>query len=233
MTIRRALNFLKCFPIWFAAFSCLGAAACGEPNEFTLPVQILNNADVADNVLRGARGHVDQIFAGAGIRITWDRKISPFRVSVILLDKEGEAGLDLRDTGICGLAIGHDGRDPRRAYVFSHRVKQYALTLRLIMLADPDYLPNPTVVANRRLTEELVLGYVIAHEIGHLMLPVKAHSPAGIMLPGIGYGNLHRVLGQQPKFLPKQIQLIRSSISGLWGATFAEDRQRFEHQDFR
>ena len=29
------------------------------------------------------------------------------------------------------------------------------------------------------------LGHVIAHEIGHLLLPTRAHSPSGIMKAGL------------------------------------------------
>jgi hypothetical protein len=63
---------------------------------------------------------------------------------------------------------------------------------------------NATAAQNRQSSGEL-LGHVIAHEIGHLLLPSGAHSPNGIMaavmdLDLVQQGGLH-FLGRQPELI--------------------------------
>jgi hypothetical protein len=59
---------------------------------------------------------------------------------------------------------------------------------------------------------ELILGYVIAHELGHLLLPPHSHSATGIMRPTL---NLDGDAGTlRVSFTTEQAELIARKIDG-------------------
>ena len=58
---------------------------------------------------------------------------------------------------------------------------------------------------------EVLLGYVIAHEIGHLLLPPNSHSPGGVMRPEI---NLEEAAAKRLRFTKEQGELIVRRIEG-------------------
>lgn len=66
---------------------------------------------------------------------------------------------------------------------------------------------------HRKTSEGLILGHVIAHEIGHLLLPLGAHSAAGIMSPRIDKGDFRKALGGNLLFSQEQSELMRTAIS--------------------
>jgi len=54
-----------------------------------------------------------------------------------------------------------------------------------------------------------ILGHVMAHEIGHLLLGTHAHSPAGIMLPQWHGNELRRLMMGTLLFTPQQARAVR------------------------
>ena len=67
-----------------------------------------------------------------------------------------------RDKGTLGFALlADDGAPASVAFVFYHRVESLAVELRG--------------------ARGVILGYALAHEVGHLLLGVNSHSPTGIM----------------------------------------------------
>ena len=58
-----------------------------------------------------------------------------------------------------------------------------------------------------------ILAYVLAHEIGHLLLPVHAHADAGVMRAELDFRTLRPILHRAGLFTPDQRDLIRWSMS--------------------
>jgi hypothetical protein len=56
----------------------------------------------------------------------------------------------------------------------------------------------------------LVLGCVIAHELGHLLLGLHEHSIAGIMQAHWGVEQVQRALMSQLFFLPEEARLMHA-----------------------
>ncbi|HXD20735.1 MAG TPA: hypothetical protein VN654_27180 [Vicinamibacterales bacterium] len=56
---------------------------------------------------------------------------------------------------------------------------------------------------------DVLLGYTIAHEIGHLLLPPNSHSPQGVMRAAI---NLQEASKQRLRFTKEQGELIVRAI---------------------
>ena len=57
-----------------------------------------------------------------------------------------------------------------------------------------------------------LLGLVIAHEIGHLLLPDHSHSKTGIMRAMWDEQDLRLAAHGELGFTPKQVELIRSEL---------------------
>jgi len=64
----------------------------------------------------------------------------------------------------------------------------------------------------------VMLGYVIAHELGHLLLPPKSHSAAGVMK---GMIDLQLASERQLRFTGEQGALILGKLDALTGYTAA------------
>jgi hypothetical protein len=64
----------------------------------------------------------------------------------------------------------------------------------------------------------VMLGYVIAHELGHLLLPPKSHSLKGVMREAI---DLQLASEKQLRFTPEQGALILGKLTAVSGYTAA------------
>ena len=149
--------------------SC-GLQASGPAATPDLPaivVRVDNLVGVLADHLQFAEERASEVFARIGARISWieqeesvSQHITP-SFTVVLENAEGKGAGTSRFVDALGLA--HPG--VRRAFVFYDRVA--ALN-----------------VGSRRTIPSL-LGDVIAHELGHLMLAPPGHSWDGIMCPGL------------------------------------------------
>ena len=101
---------------------------------------------------------------------------------------------------VTGFAVSNDGLGARRAYVFADRAKKQALDLRRNM---PD--------VSQKTAEGLILGHVIAHEAGHLMLP-HGHSATGIMRTRMDVNSLHEARNGKLFFTLNQSELMRTTL---------------------
>jgi hypothetical protein len=86
------------------------------------------------------------------------------------------------------MAFGKASHVARRAFIYSTRVIDHAIETR----SDPRW----------------VLGLVLAHEVGHMLLPVYSHSPSGLMRAD-WEGRLTTI----PDFLPAQAAEIRAQLT--------------------
>jgi len=63
--------------------------------------------------------------------------------------------------------------------------------------------------------EALMLGYVVAHELGHLLLPPAYHSPHGIMQDRLNYEDWSRVRRMSNLFFSrKEVSQMRAALIG-------------------
>jgi hypothetical protein len=133
--------------------------ATSDRREATIVLHVVNFAALSRDVLDPARDRVAKVYESIGVRTVWVD-------SEQAVEKHLDGGLHLTAMllshemlGISDDAFGRAHPGIGRAYIFCNRVRS---------------MPGPKFFASQ-------LGAVIAHEVGHLVLPEKGHSRSGIM----------------------------------------------------
>jgi hypothetical protein len=181
------------------------ASATEQRDEPAVAVRIHDYAHVAPASLADAQRLVAAFYGTIGVRIEWaatvqrstdddeNRSCGPTEdLTVIVLNGRMSEREPLPSRFVLGFAPVARQGGGRVAYVVYDRVDAVA--------AD----------SARQMGD--LLSLVIAHEIGHLLLPVGSHSPQGLMRGDWNVNDLRqtdlRVLG----FTPQQATLIRESL---------------------
>jgi hypothetical protein len=145
------------------------AAGSGEQPESRITVRVDDKAGVQGATLKIAEARAAQVFAMSGVKVDWIDGAEANRLKLvepytILIMVEAPAKLKAAMERIGPDVMGQGDAFIGRAYIYYDRILQ----LRPI--------PPRDVITT--------LGDVIAHELGHLMLP-PGHSIVGIMRPSI------------------------------------------------
>ena len=148
-----------------------GAFAAGQDAgpELRITVRVDDKAGVQGAVLTYAEARAARVFAMVGVNVDWVdgneanrlKLVAPYTVLIMAeAPPTLKAAMERLGTDVMGQGAPFVGR----AYIYYHRVLQLGLV-------------PPRDVGT-------TLGDVIAHELGHLMLP-PGHSKLGIMRPSI------------------------------------------------
>jgi hypothetical protein len=167
------------------------AAAGSGP---TVVLHVTDYAQVSRSDLAKAEELATGIYRAAGVRTIWIEGAAAtvladnaFHLDVILLSKEMVAQ-KCRLDAIPDAAFGAATQSSRRAYIFYPRIAGHA-------------------TRTRGAISRLLAG-LLAHEIGHVLLPAHGHSTSGIM-QGTWDGRIVRV----PGFTKAQAATIRSLLN--------------------
>jgi hypothetical protein len=168
-----------------------------------IAVHIYNDAQVAPATLTRAEQEASRIFVDAGLGVAWancpcmegavlasgrDQGNQPAVLVLHIIDHAaGETSKG--DFGLAFLGAGGIGR---YGDVFWERVRE--------------------LQQNSDVNAAAVLGGVIAHEVGHLLLGSNAHAVGGIMLPRWQTAELHRIGMGTLLFLPEQAKKMRARL---------------------
>ena len=159
----------------------------------TIQLQLLNDASAPADVLSAARHELVGIFARAGIQIVWHDETSAappaYRFAVKIVPHSLNYGH--AKPHVMGVAL----RETRGTivYVFFGRVEGFARAHRI---------PNGTFLA-----------HVIAHEVGHLLLPRGWHSQRGLMRGTWDRAQVEGAVRGELTFTPDEIRTIRADAS--------------------
>ena len=136
--------------------SVVRIAYAAEPgNVWTIDLQVENEARVPARVLETTRAEVARIFANAGLTVRWTEIAPRFTVKIVpQVLGYGRAG-----SPVMGVALRRTNGST--AQIFFKQVQDFARTYHVDLTT--------------------ILAYVIAHEVGHLLLPGHGHSPSGLM----------------------------------------------------
>jgi hypothetical protein len=136
----------------------------------TVVVHLEDHARVPPRDLEAVQKEADRIFRAAGVTVSWANPLrttiadasqgGPPRVALVMVNLQTPFSGDASDTDE---VLGRAAPGRARAWVFVNRIAESA--------------------AKGTVDARLLLARVIAHEIGHLLLPSAAHSHVGIMRP--------------------------------------------------
>lgn len=179
-----------------ALLTARAATAADAPERATIILHVDDFANLLPGDLNAAEQVARRIFVAAGIRTIWrygsneaPNVAGALHLKVLLLSRE-MAEQKIAADGVGPTVLGQAAKACGRAYIFSHRVA--ALATR-----------------NQRDRAD-VLGRVIAHEVGHLVLPENSHSADGIMSASL---DLRAGASALAAFTPAQAVAIRQAVA--------------------
>ena len=162
-----------------------GVAGAAEiPAQSTIRLQLLNAAKVPDDVLEKSRQQVARIFEQAGVEVVWTAEAP--RLTVIIIPRV--LGFDRATSPVMGAAL--KTTSGLLVQVFFQQVEGFARSHHVDL--------------------STILGHVIAHEVGHLMLPTESHSPTGLMRAEWDSAQMRDVVRGAVTFTDEQAESIRA-----------------------
>jgi len=177
--------------LFILAMACGGAAGAGAAPQREvrdLTVAVAHYAAVDPKTMKEAEGIASEVYRRAGIEIQWVEP-SPYegaaKLYVNVLSQDMAEPFYLSDETV-GFAI----PGSRAANVIYERIRQIA--------------------RRRHVASGLLLGYVIAHELGHLLLPPHSHSSSGLMRPDL---DMELAATKKLRFTADQVALIQDRLT--------------------
>ena len=160
-----------------------------------LVLHLSNFSGAPTGVVHAAQEEVTRVYAEIGVPLEWsglsDAPADPQpAIRIVLLPYE-TGDLRRSENTVMGAALRTAGGNAV-AYVFYRRVR-----------AEADrYEVSPA----------RVLACAIAHELGHLLLPVRTHAATGLMRACWSRDEFHRAEQGQLKFLPAEAAHIQAGL---------------------
>ena len=161
------------------------ASAAETPAPQTIRLQLRNEARVPDDVLTDARNEVNRIFARAGFEVQWVDETPRITVKIAA----HVLGYARAASPVMGVAL--RTADGQIAQVFFRRVEVFARIHRADL--------------------STMLGHVMAHEVGHLLMPAAPHSPTGLMRGVWDDTQVRDAAGRTLTFTEEEAEKIRAA----------------------
>jgi hypothetical protein len=190
-------------------------SAHSRPADAQVTVSVYNDAQVPTDILARAEQQAASIFSRAGLDVTWLRCTHinsgvraaacngfdvPGHVAVRIIARTASSKSDAA-FGVAFLAPDGTGR---YSDVFWKRAQR--------------------LHANSNVDLAGILGSVIAHEMGHLLLGSNAHAISGIMRAHWESDELHRIAMGTLMFLPEQSKRMHARIATVESALISRER---------
>ena len=191
--------------------------AAGSPTtSLTVTIQVQNNAQVDSKTLAEAEKVATKIFSNVGVEICWvdvsvtseyrpgnpvDQGSVNFSHIWLTIAPHLLAELNL-PSGVMGFA---PGMRPNRKliYVLYDRVETIYQRQTMVRIGGSTYASA---------SRAQLLGHVIAHELGHVLLNIEAHSKTGIMRGRWNLKDLQDVSCGRLLFTSQQAEVIRTDV---------------------
>ena len=179
----------------FAASLLLGLALPVAAQDVT--VHVYNYAGIPEEVLAEAIGHAEKVYRQAGIETQW--VADP-------LEQGSPSSLIMR--------IAPESMVANWANHRTHLGYSLIPAGRRFGYIGAVYLDRIEELAHRYShPRALVLGMVIAHELGHLLLGAQSHSLSGIMRFRLTQKSIELAGQGRLRFLPSQVKRMRKQIA--------------------
>jgi len=184
--------------------------ALNPESPLSISVRVYNYADVAGGILAKARSEAARVFQRSGIETQWVQCAVPGReletnpnckrrpgatdIQIRILPRKMAQKL-MKHHREFGLAFTAPGSGfGSNASIFYHRVEELS--------------------ERRHTSKPLLLGHLIVHELGHLLLGSKSHSRSGIMHVPWDRTQVERASLGTLLFTEKQAARMRAQVAG-------------------
>ena len=143
-------------------------AAAESLDSLSVHVLVLDRIGVEADTLRQAQEEARRIFKASGISLAWQLRgqkppAAPFVIKLVIIVSNPIGETD-KSPNMLAIAPGSKEARGTVAWLFYHRIVDLGQLLRLGV--------------------SQLLGHVMAHEMGHLLLPYGSHAASGIMRAG-------------------------------------------------
>ena len=173
-----------------------GTSRAADREALTIVVHVSDHAGIGSGGLARAKAQTRRVFDAAGVRVVWSdaregpnaRACEGLNLFVTLLSPQ-----QLLEQGGRKSALGRAAPAESQAWIYPERVSLLAW--------------------RKSMDERVLLGLVIAHEVGHLVLPGSGHSPNGIMTAGIDTDPK----GMRARFTNQETRAIRELLESKAG----------------
>lgn len=173
------------------------SVACDAARD--LPIKLFNEVHVQPASLHGAEREAAWLLGLACVKVTWIHcpvPVGPPTVPCGAADMELHVLAHPLTEDFSGEALGFAMPSRGHAAVFVSRIQETAQSSGLIEVAD-------------------LLGYAMAHEIGHVLLRSTAHSSEGLMRGHYQASDLKRAAAGLLKFTSRERDAIHASMIEL------------------
>ena len=170
-----------------------GASAQASHPTGVVCVLLQDIAGVPPQTLEAAKYETARVFKRSALTFSWVTGESFGGQCLIVRIVKTPPGGHYRDPRILGVALGTKDVSGRHAWVFYDRVR----------------------IASSRidLDESQMLGHVIAHELGHLLLPYGQHAVVGVMRPKWDRAQVENAAAALLTVKPGEVAIIRRRLS--------------------
>jgi hypothetical protein len=189
------------------AFVMCGSIKTAAEENPSLNVYVYNDAGVPQSALDQAEQIAQRIYQKAGVAILWNdcsRASSQTREGCF--HSQGVTAFSVR---IVARSLNLPGEDFGIAFVGSNGVGQQAD----VFYSGIERLERESSIGAAR-----ILGHVMAHELGHLLLGMNSHSGFGIMQAHWAGSQLRQVSLGTLAFDKRQQEIIRARLFGPYAA---------------
>jgi hypothetical protein len=195
--------------VWAAVFSTSSPASTpqgGADQPRRLQVSLFNDAGVDSATLAEAQSRASAIFSHSGIEVDWlvcgpadPNDFLPRRTACSALVWPSHLSVRIR---------------PRAVSVSAETFGQAFVNTEGEGLYCNVYYQNLARSSGHRdLSDGEMLGYVLAHELGHLLLGTNSHSASGLMQPRWDSSTLRPDALSSLRFTPSQSAVLRSRLA--------------------
>jgi len=188
-----------------AIFSSPGSALAESKPAATINVLVYNYAKVPSGVLATAQREAQKILAAAGALIVW----------VDCLEKPPSS----ESKELC--QRGWSAQTPGLRLLSGHVTRMYGdrefgfATIPVLATVNYERIAAWYGRDDAPYVLPVMLGCVMAHELGHLLLRDLGHSTIGVMQPQLGNEQMRQALTARLRFTSQQAKLIREHALAL------------------
>ncbi len=184
--------------IGLIAFGLAGTTSAGVGSEPELPaigILVKSVPRVPTDVLLRAKEETARVYADAGVRLAWSDPSRVLPSLTVMIISSPDAWGERVEATTLGAAPGTAEGLGRLAYAFFARIRATSQQYR-------------TDVGK-------LLGYVMAHELGHILLAGGSHPPTGIMSGRWGQFQMDLVAESFLRFTKEEAESIRKSVGDM------------------